>query len=175
MVLVAAGCGSGTTAAPARGPGTPGPEESLVTDLPASPTTAGECGAVFVGTTPGPLVVTAQVPATVASREQVLALEVSAAARAGVVRGVVTPQAEAFLVRDDRVVTLPVPQDSVGRGLRLGDGAVQRLPTTATLVPCSGAGALAPGGYDLYVRVVLNHDDGSRTDSLGGPWPLTLR
>jgi hypothetical protein len=25
------------------------------------------------------------------------------------------------------------------------------------------------------VRVVLNHDDGSRTDSIGGPWPLEVR
>jgi hypothetical protein len=49
------------------------------------------------------------------------------------------------------------------------------MPATASLVPCSGGGVLATGTYDLYVRVVLNHDDGTRTDSFGGPWPLEVR
>jgi len=70
---------------------------------------------------------------------------------------------------------LPMPQDAVGQSLELADGKVERMPAMATLVPCSGGGVLASGTYDLYVRVVLNLDDGSWVDSLGGPWPLEVR
>jgi hypothetical protein len=91
------------------------------------------------------------------------------------VRGVVTPLAEAFLVDDGRIVTLPVPQDSVGRSLNLTAGSVERMPVMASLVPCAGGDALASGTYDVYVRVVLNLEDGTRADSLGGPWSLEVQ
>ena len=118
---------------------------------------------------------TAHFPGAVSADQQMVKGTVSVKASKGVARGVVTPQAEAFLVRDGRIVTLPAPQDAVGRSLDLAHGRVERMPAIATLVPCSGGGALAEGTYDLYVRVVLNHDDGTRVDSLGGPWRLEVR
>jgi len=57
---------------------------------------------------------------------------------------------------------------------------VERLPAQATLSPCDPAGgsadgSLRPGTYELYVRVMLNHDDGSSLEAIGGPWPLEVR
>jgi hypothetical protein len=155
---------------------TPSPEESMTTDPPTAPSPAVlECGGGFAPRTGGVLTVTGHFPSAVSADEQVVQGAVAVAAREGIARGVITPLAEAFLVRDGRIVTLPMPQDSVGRSLDLADGRVERMPATATLVPCSGGGVLATGTYDLYVRVVLNHDDGSRVDSLGGPWSLEVR
>lgn len=148
----------------------------MTADLPTSPGPAGlECGAPFEPTTGGALTVTGHFPTAVSTDEQMVTGTVAVAANRSEARGVVTPLAEAFLVRDGRIVTMPVPQDSVGRRLNLAEGRVERMPAMATLVPCSGGGVLATGTYDLYVRVVLNHDDGSRADSLGGPWPLEVR
>jgi hypothetical protein len=172
VLLLAAGCGT----AASGGQAAPSPEESMSTDLPASPAPAGlECGAPFEPTTGGILTVTGRFPTAVSASEQMVTGTVVVAANGSEARGVVTPQAEAFLVRDGRVVTLPMPQDSVGRKLALRDGKVQRMPTMATLVACSGGEVLPTGTYDLYVRVVLNLDDGSRADSIGGPWPLEVR
>jgi hypothetical protein len=134
-----------------------------------------DCGAPFEPATGGILTVTGRFPTAVSASEQMVTGTVVVAANGSEARGVVTPQAEAFLVRDGRVVTLPMPQDSVGRKLELAGGMVQRMPTMATLVPCSGGEVLPTGTYDLYVRVVLNLDDGSRADSIGGPWPLEVR
>ncbi len=148
----------------------------MTTDLPASPGPGVlECGAPFEPTTGGELTVTGRFPAAVSPDEQVVSGSVEVAAKQGEAGGVVTPQAEAFLVRDGLVATLPVPQDSIGMTLDLADGKVERMPATASLAACSGDGALGTGTYDLYVRVVLNHDDGSRTDSLGGPYPVEVR
>jgi len=176
VLLLAAGCGSGASGAASGEQRTPSPEESMVTDLPTSPVPAGlECGAPFEATTGGALTVTGRFPKAASTDEQVVTGTVEVAAKQGEARGVVTPHAEAFLVRDGWIVTLPMPQDSVGRTLDLAEGRVEPMPATATLVPCSGGGALATGSYDLYVRVVLNDDDGSRVDSLGGPYPLEVR
>ena len=114
-------------------------------------------------------------PTAVSSDEQIVSGTVEIAATRGGARGVVTPQADAFLVREGRIVTLPVPQDSIGRELDLSDGRVEQLPAMATLTPCAGDRELSAGTYDLYVRVVWNREDGSQADSLGGPWPLQLR
>ena len=147
----------------------------MTSDLPTSPDPGVlECGAAVVPTG-GVLTVTGHFPRAVSADEQLVKGTVAVAAKLGEVRGVVTPQADAFLVRDGRIVTLPMAQDAVGRSLDLADGKVEKMPAMATLVPCSGGGVLAAGAYDLYVRVVLNHDDGSRVDSLGGPWPLEVR
>ena len=134
-----------------------------------------ECGARFGPAAGGELTVIGRFPTAVSAAEQMVNGTVEIAVKSSAARGVVTPQAEAFLVREGRIVTLPVPQDSVGRSLDLTEGSVERMPAMATLVPCSGGDALATGTYDLYVRVVLNHDDGTRADSLGGPWPLEVR
>ena len=176
VLVLLAGCGSEASGAASGEQKTPRPEESMTTDLPTSPGPAGlECGAPYEPTTGGALAVTGRFPTAVSASEQMVSGTVSVAAKRSEARGVVTPQAEAFLVRDGRVVTLPMPQDAVGQRLDLTDGRVEQMPALATLVPCSGGGRLGTGTYDLYVRVVLNDDDGSRADSLGGPWPLEVR
>ncbi len=149
----------------------------MTTDRP--PPSAGpvslECGAQFRAQAGGQLTVTGHFPTAASAAEQVVIGTVELAAHGRAARGVVTSQADAFLVRDGRIVTLPVPQDSIGRRLDLTEGSVERMPAIAALVPCSGGDAVKTGTYDLYVRVVLNHDDGTRTESLGGPWPLEVR
>lgn len=176
VLLMAAGCGSGA-------PGertTTSPEAAMATDVPTSSGPAGlECGAPLDPQAEGELRISVRFPATVAAAEQMASgtVEISASRSAtrSAARGVVTPLAEAFLVREGRVVTLPVPQDAVGRSVELTEGRVEQLPAMVSLLACSGGQALASGTYDLYVRVVLNHEDGTRTDSLGGPWPLAVR
>ena len=147
-----------------------------MTDLPPMSPGPGslECGARFDPATGGALSVTGRFPAAASADEQMVHGTVEIVAL-GAAQGVVTPQAEAFLVREGRIVTLPVPQDSIGRRLDLTEGSVERMPAMAALVPCSEGDMLASGTYDLYVRVVLNRDDGTRADSLGGPWPLEVR
>ena len=148
--------------------------EPMDTDHSPSPA-ALECGASFVPTEEGALTLVARFPSAVSAREESVSGTVAVAANHTAARGVVTPLADAFLLRDGHVVTLPMPQDSLGQVLDLAAGAVERLPATASLLPCAGDGVLAPGTYDLWVRVVLNHDDGSHTDSFGGPCPLEVR
>jgi len=172
VVLLCAGCGGGTVV---REQPTPIPEESMATDLPTSSGSRGlECGALFEGEAGGDLKVTGRFPAAVPARQQLVNGTVDIAATGSEARGVVTPLAEAFLVREGRIATLPVPQDAVGRVLDLSDGRVEQMPAMADLTPCAGGTSLPSGYYDLYVRVVLNRQDGTRADSLGGPWPLEV-
>jgi len=116
----------------------------------------------------------------VSSSERVVAGTVEVANENQVVGGVVAPLADVFLVRNGRIATLPLPQDLVGMRLELAAGEIERLPAQATLSPCDPAGgsadgSLRPGTYELYVRVMLNHDDGSSLEAIGGPWPLEVR
>lgn len=134
-----------------------------------------ECGAPVPPTPDRVLEVTGDFPAAVEAGAQLLSGTVAITARQpAAARGVVTPQADVFLVRDGRVATLPLPRDSVGRQVDLSDGGVETLSAYGALVPCGGGDALPIGAYEVHVLVVLNHDDGSRTESLGGPWPLTV-
>jgi hypothetical protein len=147
------------------------------------PPTAGpaalECGQVFRSPPRGELLLTGRFPKAVGPGERSVSGTVEVVSAKGVARGVVTRQADAFLVRDGRVMTLPVVQDLAGRQLDLAPGRVEKLPARAALVPCDPAatvgGSLRPGAYALYVRVLLNHDDGSSRESIGGPWPLQVR
>ena len=177
VLLVAAGCGSGGSGAASAERRTPSPEETMTTDLPLNTSDSGslECGARLEPPTAGPLTVTGRFPASVSADAEVVDGTVEVVAKRRAAAGVVTPMAEAFLVREGRIVTLPMPQDLVGRGLDLAVGTAEQLPASLSLVPCAGEGVLATGTYDLYVRVVLNDDDGTRADSLGGPWPIELR
>lgn len=177
LLMVAAGCGSGGSGAASTDPRTPSPEETMTTDLPLNTSDSGslECGARFEAPPAGALTVTGRFPASVSADEQVVDGTVELVAKRSAAAGVVTPMAEAFLVREGRIVTLPMPQDAVGRRLNLAVGSAEQMPASLTLVPCAGEGVLATGTYDLYVRVVVNDDDGTRADSLGGPWPIELR
>ncbi len=65
---------------------------------------------------------------------------------AGAVRRAVGSGVDVFLVRDGRVMRLPVARDAVGIGVDLGSGKVERLPGTATLVSCEpGRGSVGRG------------------------------
>lgn len=174
-LLLAAGCGSGEPGARSGSQSPSSPEETMATDLPLNREGGGlQCGAELAPVTRGLLKVNGRFPAAVSALERVVTGSVDVTSNSREASGVVTPQADAFLVHDGRIVTLPLPQDSIGRELDLKDGKVERLPAVASLVPCSGASGLAPGSYDVYARVVLNNADGSRADSIGGPWPLEV-
>ncbi len=139
-----------------------------------------ECNRPFLLPAGGALSLTGRFPTVVSSTEQIVTGTVDVASETEVVRGVVTGSADVFLVQGGRIATVPLPQDSVGRRLAMAPGEVETWPAHATLAPCdpgSGAadGSLRPGSYELYARVVLNHDDGSRQESVGGPWPLEIR
>ena len=139
-----------------------------------------QCGQPFRQPSAGGLILTGRFPSVVGSSEQVVSGSVEVASENKVVRGVVAPSADMFLVRNGRIATLPLPQDLVGMRLEVGPGKAERLPGRAALSPCdpsagAGDGSLHAGTYELYARVLLNHDDGSTSESIGGPWPLELR
>ncbi len=174
VLVLAAGCADPESGAAAGKPVEPSPEETMTSDAPAPGTpTAVECGAAFTQTPGRGLTVTGDFPSAVAAGAREVSGTVTLTARrSAATRAVVTPQADAFLVRDGRVVTLPMAQDSVGRRLDLGDGS-HEMPAAASLVACQG-GPLRPGRYQIHVRVLLSHDDGSSDEALGGPWPLDI-
>ncbi len=139
-----------------------------------SPDTLG-CGRLFHLPAPGVLILTAHFPDTVSHRARTLTGTVDIVPRVEV-RGVTTPYADVFLTRDGQVTTMPTPQDTVGILLELVPGTTKRLPACATLTSCTpGAGAVPPGPYRMYARVVLVRDDGMCLPSFGGPWPLDVR
>ena len=91
------------------------------------------------------------------------------------VQGVAAAAADAFLVRDGRVVTTPLPQDAVGVRWDLAAGERKSVPAVASLLSCEQGGKpLAAGDYELYAQFVLTPDDEAPTTSYGGPWPLTV-
>jgi predicted small lipoprotein YifL len=171
-LLALAGCGGGgPSASPTKATG----GESVVTTEPVSQLTAIGCGAQFRPPSPGPLTLTARFPATVTHDDEPVAGSVDAVGAAAV-HGVGPGRAEAFLVRDGLVVTVPVPQDSMGMLWELAPGAVKSVPADVTLTSCAAGGApIAPGTYDLFVRIVLTADDGGPLESVGGPWPLQVQ
>ena len=122
------------------------------------------------------MTLTAHFPTTVGATAGTLAGTVDIVS-AKVMCGVVTPTPDAFLVRDARIVTLPVPADSVGITVELGPGRVERLHSQVSLEPCDPdehSRLLPPGAYELFVRVLMDVDDGTTVESVGGPWPLRV-
>jgi len=76
-------------------------------------------------------------------------------------RGVAAPYADMFLVKDGKVVTLPVPQDAVGVRWELAAGAAKSVPGEVALTSCEpGGGPLGPGTYELYARIAIFPDSG---------------
>ena len=175
LALLVAGCGSVGAVGASRGRDATTPEEQAVpTDLPTSPTPGGlECGA-RVGSTGGTLTLTARFPASAAVGAQQVDGTVTLGASAGA-QGVVTPRrrpSSSVTAASSRCRWPRTPSADSW----ISPAIVRRsLPASVRLVPCAGEGVLAPGTYDLYARVVVNLEDGSRADSLGGPWPLELR
>ena len=133
-----------------------------------------ECGRALRAPAAGALVLTARFPAAAEAGTGVLSGTVEVLAEEAV-RGTVGPQADALLVRDGRVVALPLAQDAVGTTWDLAAGQRVRLDAAVTLVDCAGGGPLPPGTYELHVRLALVDDEGRPRTHGGGPWPLELR
>jgi hypothetical protein len=170
-VLATAGCGNGAPAG-----GAPGPEASSKERTTVDPGTgtAPACGQPVPSPGSGALILTGQFPSTTPAGAGTVPGTVEVTTREQV-RGVALPRAEVFLARDGRVVTVPVPQDAPGMRWDLAPGAVERLPGEASLISCRpGGGAVPPGTYQVYARVVVNLDIGATLTSFGGPWPLEV-
>lgn len=193
-LAVVAGCaGSTDSGGSSRSDGRSSSLASSSPPVSASPTTHGDaaidrvpglmraglsCGQPFHRPSGPQLVVSGRFPASVAAGTQSLAGQVAVSAPQASVAGVVAPAGDVFLVRDGQIVALPMVQDSVGVPLRLQSGESRDFPAPARLRDCAGSppdSLLPRGEYDVYVRVVVNRDDGTRFDSFGGPWPLQVR
>ncbi len=132
------------------------------------------CGQAFRVPAGGELTLVARFPATARAADRMVTGTVEVTSRAAV-RGVVAPRAQAFLVRDGRVVSTPVAQDLSGVQWDLASGSVERLPADAALVSCEDGGApLPPGRYEVYARVVVMPGDGPGLASVAGPWPIEV-
>jgi hypothetical protein len=116
----------------------------------------------------------ARFPESVQSGQPAVSGRVEVTSREAI-RGVAAAAADVFLVRDDQVVALPMPQDAIGVRWDLAAGETRSVPALASLVSCeSHGGPLAPGRYALYARMVLTPDDGAAEHAFGGPWRLGL-
>jgi len=173
-VLAIAGCANGAPA------GAPEPEASAkgvatVDSAPGSDTTTLRCGQPFAPPAAGPLTLTGRFPASAAAGAEAVTGTVEANSRVAV-RGTVLPRADVFLVRDGRIVTIPMPQDAMAVRWDLAPGRTEQLPAEVTLVSCEpGGGSVPAGTYQVYARVVLTPDDGPGVASFGGPWPIQVR
>ena len=170
LVLAVGGCGgAGATSPPDSEESTRGAPVATV-----SSTGGIACGQEFRAPGGGELTMVAKFPASVAAAAGVVTGTVEVTGRRAV-RGVVSPRAQAFLVRDGRVVSTPMAQDLSGVRWDLAAGGVERLPADAVLVSCEpGGGPLPAGRYELWARLVLTPDDGPGVTSVGGPWPLEI-
>lgn len=165
LVLGATGCGDGAVG------GSDAAQQSRVESE------AGEvaCGRPFTLPASGGLLITGRFADSVPAGQQTLRGTVQVTSR-DTVRGVAAPAADLFLVREGRVVAMPPAQDAIGVRLDLAAGETREMAATAALASCKPEGGpLAPGGYELYARVVLTADDGAAQRAFGGPWRLRLR
>jgi len=186
VALAAAGCaGPGAGSSPGTD-GSPGPVEAAssgpvpeegatINPAPSASTDPLGCGQPFE--TPGDdvLTVDGRFPSTASGTDRAVTGTVEVTSRRAV-RGVVSPRAEVFLVRQGRVAAVPAAQDLIGVQWDLAAGDVEQLPGDVPLVSCDPAGGPVPAGdYELYARVVIFPDDGTdRLVSFGGPWPLQV-
>jgi hypothetical protein len=91
------------------------------------------------------------------------------------VKGMAGPVADAFFVRQGKVVTTPLPQDAMAVRFDLAAGETKSVAAVGSLVSCGQAGGrLPPGDYELYARLTLIPDDGEPAAAFGGPWPLSV-
>lgn len=165
LVFVVVGCGGGAVH------GADEVEESRVESEPGEVA----CGRAFKLPASAEVRITGRFAESVPAGQQTVRGIVEVTSRE-VVRGVATPAADAFLVREGRVVTMPVAQDAVGVRWDLAAGETKSVPATASLMSCESEGApLPPGIYELYARVMLTPDDGVTQRDFGGPWPLRVR
>jgi len=141
---------------------------------PTAGTTTVDCGQPFTLPPESELALTGQFPAEVSASEQTLSGTVEARASREL-RGVTLPGADVFLVRNGRVVSTPLPQDTVGILWAVPAGESKSLPADAALTACDSGEPLEPGSYELYARLMVVPDDGGSVEAFGGPWPLEVR
>lgn len=177
LVLAGAACGSGSVSGSVE-PETP-PVESESGHKPGEEpgNVPGEvaCGRPFELPAAGGLRLVGQFPEHAPAGQPTVSGMVEVTAEEAV-RGVAAAGADVFLVRDGRIVTTPLAQDAMGIRWDLAAGETKSLPGTGSLVSCEpDGGPVPPGGYELYVRVVLVPDDETTPQvSFGGPWPLQV-
>jgi hypothetical protein len=153
-------------------------KEDETVDRPRTVPTPLECGQPFEAPWETGLTLIGRFPTVVSVSDRTFSGSVEITSNNDAVRGVVAASADVFLVRDGRIVTLPLPQDLVGIPIELGPGHAKQLPALGILSPCDTTEAeksLLPGKYQLYARVVLHRDDGSSLEANGGPWPLVIQ
>lgn len=173
LVLAATACAS-NDASGARNPETVPEQEMTVNSTPGTDDDPLGCGQPLRLPANGALSLDARFPGTTQGTNQMVTGTVEVTSQRDV-RGVVSQQAEMFLVRDDRVVGVPLAQDLLGVQIDLAAGEVERLPADATLISCEpDGGPVPPGDYELYARVVVTPDDGAALVSFGGPWPIQV-
>lgn len=90
--------------------------------------------------------------------------------------GVTSPEADVFVARAGKVVTMPLAKDLIGQPFDLAPGASAVFTARGSIRPCAaGAGELLPAGrYDVFAAVVVNRDDGPAVVAAGGPWPIEV-
>jgi hypothetical protein len=169
VVFAISGCaGGGTTA------GAPVPETSPREQKSMNTGTAIECGQQLRIPAGDTLTLTGKFPASSAAGQRSVAGAVEVSSRVAV-RGVSSPNAAVVLVQNGRVVTLPGPQDLIGVRWDLPAGTTKQVPGEVTLVSCVDGASVRPGDYELYAWVVVIADDGTRVESVGGPWKFEVR
>jgi hypothetical protein len=169
LVLGLAGCGDDAVG------GSAGAEEARVKPEPGEGAGELRCGRPFQLPAAGGLRLVGRFPGSVPAGQPTVGGVVGVTAREAI-RGVASPAADVFLVREGRVVTTPMAQDAIGVRWDLAAGETRSMPGTASLVSCEpDAGPLPPGSYELYARVLLTPDDGAAQRAFGGPWRLRLR
>jgi hypothetical protein len=173
LALVVAACDSGSVSGSVEPEASR--EESVSGGEPANGPGEVVCGRAFELPAAGGLRLVGQFPERVAAGQPTVSGMVEVTSEEAV-RGVAAAGADVFLVRDGRVVTTPLAQDAMGIRWDLAAGETASLPGTGSLVSCEpDGGPVPPGGYELYVRVVLVPDDATTPQaSFGGPWPLQV-
>jgi hypothetical protein len=167
VVFTISGCAGGGTTARAPAPETSPKEQKTMN-------TAIECGQQLRIPAGDQLTLTGKFPASSAAGQRSVAGTVEVSSRVAV-RGVSSPNAAVVLVQSGRVLTLPGPQDLTGVRWDLPAGTTKQVPGEVTLVSCVDGAPVGPGDYELYAWVVVIADDGTRVESVGGPWKFEVR
>jgi len=168
IVLAALGCGRTDPG------GVPDPELSTATGKPAPPAEGSlQCGQAFSATVGGGPMLKGNFPASAKLADRKISGTVDVSSQVAI-RGVASPQAEVFLVKDGRIVTLPPPSDAIGIRVELSPGQVTQLPGEANLVACQDGRSLSAGTYQMYARLVIMPDSGAKVEAIGGPWPVQV-
>jgi hypothetical protein len=174
VILASGACDAGTASNKTPAAQESPQESSAMEPSPTPGITAIECGQPFQAPTEGVLALAGQFPADVSAGQETLSGSVEVTSQQEL-QGLTPPGADAFLVSDGRVVTIPLPQDAVGMLFSVAPGETISAPAEAVLVSCDSGDPLAPGTYELYARLVVIPDGGGSVESFGGPWPLQVQ